>query len=333
MFTLALSSPLVSCAGGGGAAPPPKPTPAPASSSAAWVEPPGLHATRFVTVAPGVKLEVLDWGGSGPPVVMLGGLGGSAHVFDEFAPSLTDRFHVYGITRRGNGLSSVPDTGYALPTLVLDLLHAFDALGLARASLVGHSAAGEELTSFAGDHPDRVDRLVYLDAAYDRTDPSMRPGGSCYNAEPPVEADLVSAESFGAWFARRSGVKLPESEVHSLFDHHGPPESAAKEYMDSLPRPDYSRVKAPALALYAVPTSAADYYPAWATMNEAARAKAVECFERGTGQATAKASRADFRARVAQGRVVEILHGKHYLFLSNRAEVLAETKAFLAGGR
>ncbi len=224
-------------------------------------EPPGLHAVRFVPVATGVNLEVLDWGGSGPPVVLLVGLGGTAHVFDEFAPALTDRFHVYGVTRRGNGRSSVPATGYDLPTLAGDLLHVLDGLGLARASLIGHSAGGEELTLLAGEHPERVERLVYLDAAYDRTDPSMRPGGDCDNGEPPVAADLVSPASFRAWFERSRGVRLPEIEARMLFEYHGPPGSAFKEYLPSVRRPDYARVRAPALALYAVPGSAADYYP------------------------------------------------------------------------
>lgn len=332
---LAFAWQLSSCAQGEVTTPPPAAPPAPAAPTAqpaAWSEPSPSHTTRFVPVAEGVKLETLDWGGSGPPVVLLPGLGGSAHVFDEFAPALTDRFHVYGITRRGNGLSSVPDKGYDVPTQVLDLLHALDGLGLARVSLVGHSASGEEVTRFAADHPGRLERLVYLDAAYNRTDPLMRPSGECSNVEPPVEADLASPASFGAWFERSRGVRLPESEVHSLFEHHGPPEPAAKEYMDSIRPPDYSRVQTPALALYAVPTSAADYYPAWPRMDAAARAKAQACFE-STQRPGGEASRADFRARAPKGRVVEIAHGKHFLFLSNRAEVLAEMKAFLTSER
>ena len=40
---------------------------------------PSPHKVKFVTVAPGVKLEVLDWGGNGPPLVFLAGLGFTAH--------------------------------------------------------------------------------------------------------------------------------------------------------------------------------------------------------------------------------------------------------------
>ena len=59
------------------------------------------HAIQFIEVENNVKLEVLDWGGLGRPVVLLGGLGNTAHEFDQFAPKLTNLYHVYGITRRG----------------------------------------------------------------------------------------------------------------------------------------------------------------------------------------------------------------------------------------
>src|SRR5262249_12587943 len=70
------------------------------------------HTVEFVTVDENVRLEVLDWGGSGPSVVLLPGGGDTAHVFDGFAPKLAAFYHVYGITRRGFGASSVPASGY-----------------------------------------------------------------------------------------------------------------------------------------------------------------------------------------------------------------------------
>ena len=66
------------------------------------------HTVRFIAVDDNVKLEVLDWGGSGRSLVLLAGLGNTAHVFDKFAPKLTGAYHVYGITRRGFGASSAP---------------------------------------------------------------------------------------------------------------------------------------------------------------------------------------------------------------------------------
>src|SRR5690242_17473939 len=62
-------------------------TPAYSQASALWRDP-SSHTVRLVTVERGVRLEVLDWGGSGKPVVLLAGGGNTAHVFDEFAPKL-----------------------------------------------------------------------------------------------------------------------------------------------------------------------------------------------------------------------------------------------------
>src|SRR6185295_13368450 len=75
---------------------------APAATAGTWTDP-SHHRVRMITVAPKVTLEVLDWGGTGEPVVFLAGLGNTAHVFDEFAPQFTKHFHDLAITRRGDG--------------------------------------------------------------------------------------------------------------------------------------------------------------------------------------------------------------------------------------
>jgi hypothetical protein len=59
----------------------------------------GAPRAQFITVESGVKLEVLDWGGPGRPVVLLAGSGNDAHVFDTFATKLIRKYHAYGITR------------------------------------------------------------------------------------------------------------------------------------------------------------------------------------------------------------------------------------------
>jgi len=127
------------------------------------------HMVQFVTVEKDIKLEVVDWGGTGRPLVFLSGLGNTAHVFDDFAPKFTSQYHVYGITRRGYGASSVPPVGgsnYSADRLGDDVLAVLGALKIEKAVLVGHSIAGEELSSVATRYPERVAGLIYLDAAY-----------------------------------------------------------------------------------------------------------------------------------------------------------------------
>jgi hypothetical protein len=96
-----------------------------------------------------------------------------------------------------------------------------------------------------------------------------------------------------------------------------------------------SLLRAPLLA-FALPLAScagAGATTAWGRMDATARAKAQACFDKGAGQAGAKDSRDDFRAHAPKGRVVELLHANHAVYLSNRAEVIAETRAFLAGER
>jgi pimeloyl-ACP methyl ester carboxylesterase len=122
-----------------------------------------------VNVAPGVQLEVLDWGGPAKarPVIFLSGLGDTAHVYDNFAPRFTAKYHVYGITRRGFGASSQPeptDANYSADRLGEDVVAVIDALHLDHPVLAGHSIAGEELSWVGAHHPQKVAGLIYLDA-------------------------------------------------------------------------------------------------------------------------------------------------------------------------
>src|SRR4051794_15323654 len=122
------------------------------------------HKVQFVTVSPGVQLEVLDWGGSGDAMVLLAGLGDNAHVYDQFAFQFTDYFHVIGITRRGFLPSSQPEDGYDVGTRARDDIAVLRALGIVKAVFVGHSVAGSELSAIAVNYGDYAERLVYLDA-------------------------------------------------------------------------------------------------------------------------------------------------------------------------
>ena len=119
---------------------------------------------EFITVQPDVKLEVLDWGGTGRNLVLLAGLGSTAHVFDSLAPKLAAHYHVIGITRRGFGQSSAPQMGYDPRRLGDDVVAVLDALHITDPVLVGHSIAGEELSAVSTYHPGRAAGLVYLDA-------------------------------------------------------------------------------------------------------------------------------------------------------------------------
>ena len=99
---------------------------------------------RETPQTPGVSLEVLDWGGSGPPLVFLSGLQDVAHGFDDSARRLTDQYRVLADHASRIGASARPATGYDLATRVSDLEAVLDSLRLGPVALVGHSIAGDE---------------------------------------------------------------------------------------------------------------------------------------------------------------------------------------------
>jgi pimeloyl-ACP methyl ester carboxylesterase len=132
----------------------------PATRSAVDWRDPSSHQVRWMTLDSSVRLEVLDWGGSGRPVVLLGCYL-TAHLYDDFAPKLTDRFHVYGITRRGLGASDKPSSGYTVQRSSDDVLEVLDALKLNKPILIGYSCAGQVLSMLGAQHSERVGGLVY----------------------------------------------------------------------------------------------------------------------------------------------------------------------------
>jgi len=123
-----------------------------AAAESAWHDP-SPHRVQFVRAEANVSLEVLDWGGAGRNLVLLAGSGNTAHVFDDFAVKLSPSGHVYGITRRGFGASAHSPAGYTDQRLADDVLAVLDSLHIAAPSLIGHSMAGNELTTLAPNIP------------------------------------------------------------------------------------------------------------------------------------------------------------------------------------
>jgi non-heme chloroperoxidase len=289
------------------------------------------HRVTFVAVEPGVNLELLDWGGSGPPLLLLAGLGGTAHGFDEFAHYFTDRFHVLGLTRRGFGASTRPPNGYDLGTLTHDILRVLDQAGFKRAALVGHSLGGDEMTTFAATYADRVSALVYLDAAYDRTQEPRTP----LPPQPMTTDDRASIERVNAYMKRIYGWRLPEAELHATLDF-GPDgrfmraKSSGVVYsqiMQSLVRPAYDKVRAPALAIYA-PPELRFMFPDYSSFDAERKAQAERIIAEWKEWSARSISQ--FRQEMAHGRVVVADSGGHAIFITNEAEVVRLTLAFLA---
>src|SRR5258705_11013150 len=194
-----------------------------AQARGAWHDP-SKHEVQLITVEDGVRLEVLDWGGTGKAVVLLPGLGFTAHVFDGFAEKLAQNCHVYGITRRGYGASSRPASGYSEGRLAQDDLRVFDALKLAAPIVAGHSVSGNEMSQLGIHYSERIGGLVYLDALNDSGDDwtdydalEAKLPEAMKKPPPRLPSDLKSFAAYRDWRARTQGVAIPEAEFRNDF--------------------------------------------------------------------------------------------------------------------
>jgi len=308
-------------------------------STASWRDP-SPHTVRFVTVDKGVRLEVLDWGGSGRPLVFLAGGGNTAHVFDDFAPKLNAQFHVYGVTRRGFGASGFSSSTKGVDQLRDDVLTVIEVLKLNQPVLVGHSIAGAELTSAAASRPDRVAGLIYLEAGYpyayyDGDGPTMMAFQNVRGPRGPSPgaSDLASFRSLQDWGERVNGFRIPEGELRQMWisTSDGRP-SRPRDFPGSQMLMKIvsetklrSEIPVPALAIFAIPHVPEKWVGESGDAGTRAAASAYFATLDGLTERQAEA----FARGVASSRVVR-LGGAHYIFLSNGANVLREMSGFLA---
>jgi pimeloyl-ACP methyl ester carboxylesterase len=274
------------------------------------------HRVHSVPVASGVALEALDWGGEGFPLVFLAGLSMNAHAFDDFAPRFTDDHHVIGITRRGHGASTWPDSGYSTERRVEDLRLALDNLGLDQVIFAGHSLAGEEITRFATEYPERVVGLIYIDAGHDPTLlETLRIGEICPMG--PEVMDAIERKFENPELVRHTQHRQSDDGKRLPYVSS----AAMTEIIASETRPDYSGVRAPALAVYHVPKRPEDVVGGLSISVECASALQRYIYE----------GIALFAREMDNPRIVAIQDGQHNLHLVAADELESAMKAWLQG--
>jgi pimeloyl-ACP methyl ester carboxylesterase len=147
------------------------------------------------TLVFGQKIRYVE-AGSGPTVILLHGLGGSSQAWQFNIALLAEKFHVFAPDQIGFGKSDKPLVNYRIRTYV-DFLDQFcKQLKIDRASLVGNSMGGWIAAAFTAAFPDRVDKLVLVDAA---------------GYSPPKELDLRTLYNLNP--TTREGMKLLAGKV------------------------------------------------------------------------------------------------------------------------
>jgi pimeloyl-ACP methyl ester carboxylesterase len=292
----------------------------------------------------GIRLHYLDWGGDGPVLLFLAGLGCTAHIFDRFAPRFVDKFRVLALTRRGHGESDYPETGYDIDTLTEDIRQFMDALQIDRAILAGHSLAGIELSHFAALHPGRVLKVVFLDAAYDRSSPAFKATQAKnplhHIPRPGERDDHYTIEEYTATIKRGyPSLAIIWSDVFDTEVEHSikwTPEgkvvdkmtdgiNQAIQVMIDTYMPEDAQLQAPVLSFFVL-TDSANYLADF--MTDEQRAQVVDFFET-VRTPYDRAWIAQFQRNVPQARVVIIPQGHHYCFLKQEDLVFDEMRGFL----
>lgn len=303
-----------------------------------------LHKSDYVQVN-GINLHYLDWGGNGDVLLFLAGMGCNAHIFDDLAPRFIDKFHVMGLTQRGHGESDHPETGYDVDTLTEDIRQFLDHFGIEKVILAGHSMANIELSHFNALYPERVLKLIFLDAAYNRTSASFKDmvenGPFRHIQFPGQDVDYFSADDYFAAmkrdypsFALIWTDAMQEQSLHEIIkttdgkivDRMSDTiTNAINQTLRSYELED-SKIKVPTLSFFALSKGLNSISEEWMTEEQKERIREhVETRE----DLWTQESIEQFRHNVPHARIIEIPRGHHYCFIQQEPLVYGEMRTFL----
>ena len=244
--------------------------------------------TFFVKGYTNNNLEILDWGGKGNPIIFLAGLGNTPHIFEDFAPKFINRFHVYGLTRRGFGKSERVENGFSSDTLALDILKVMDSLSLKKVILIGHSISGDEMTTFARQYPNKILALVFLDAALDHTDASFDSLPPLPQTPKPIAEFVPTLKNIQEDYFKGHRFYFPNGELNAQgnFDTNGlfvddtTVGNSYKKVLQFVKTISYNGIKCPTLAIYNNAPTAPERFRTYATFDAPNKKIAEECTKR-----------------------------------------------------
>jgi pimeloyl-ACP methyl ester carboxylesterase len=213
----------------------------------ALAQPREFPKSHVIKVEEGVDLHVVDWGGTGAPLLFVPGWASTTHTFDAFAPRFNNSYRVFVMDLRGHGSSSRPAHGYTIERLTLDIAAVLDGLGFDQATLVGLSRSASLITHFAALHPHRVRSLIYLSGPIDREHErifSARPGARGLRIE-RSNADDAILDVCGIVDERTFPPGADDTDANVL----------GVDWRNTDPSPPYPSITVPALAFWGPITS------------------------------------------------------------------------------
>ncbi len=289
----------------------------------------------FIDVA-GVRLQYLDWGGSGEPIILVPGGCDTPYVFDDLAPLLTAHARVLALTPRGCGRSGLATDGYAIDRQIRELIGFMDALALKRATFAGHSSGGGKVVRLARLFPSRVRRLVAFDIVYrgvpDGFEPRMEAViasriGPTNGLSLDAHRRTFQAWELGAWSAalEQDFHERTEARADGGLRYRQRPPEWQKAFVDDLQAGRYFET--------------AISHPALLFVSQDLDLERIRQFSRDqqrelrpTAEAVAKARRTQIESYERNGphvRIVRMPKTSHYPFVDRTREVATQMLAFL----
>ena len=164
----------------------------------------------------GLRMHVRNWGGDGPPVVLLHGLASTCRIWDLTAPIMARDLSVIAVDQRGHGDSGKPENGYDFTSVGADVAALLEGRGIERPVLVGHSWGADVALELATARPELLQGIVFVDggtidasARYDSLDDALT------QMAPPEFRGVTPAQFLERV---RSG-----GQWATLIEQHGPP--------------------------------------------------------------------------------------------------------------
>lgn len=214
-------------------------------------------------------------------------------------------------------------------------------MGIGQAILSGHSLAGLELTHFAATYPERVAKLIYLDAAFDWRDTKEIVEKDPFTTiEPPMKQEEFSSIEDYIDYVKQIRPDLAQvwneswdvSMLHELDQNaegklvEKDTKAIGKAMMETVHtyETEFARIQTPVLSFFAMTNDPG--FPSYLTEEQAAAA--LEYWKK-EWLPWKKRKVENFRAAVPQARIVEIPDGHHYCFMAHEDLVYQEMQKFL----
>jgi pimeloyl-ACP methyl ester carboxylesterase len=283
-----------------------------------------------------VRLQYVDWGGSGESLVLVPARCETPFVFADFAPLLVNRFRVLGVMARGCGVAGPASDGYSLDLQIRDLVGFLDALKIDRATFAGHSASGGKVVRLARQFPSRVARIVTFDIIYADVPEQFESKFQAAIAAQNPTAPHLSLEShrrefqaweLGTWSAalERDFEEQTEKSANGVLRYRDLPEGWQRAFIEDVRQGRYyeTAITHPALFFVArdLDLERLKQFPPEVQNGLRPMAEAI------------RRARADQIARYqrngAHVRVEWLEHASHYLFVDKARDVAARLSSFV----